>query len=676
MAPRRDHSPGVPLLRPLLYVCGRSNQSIRREATAMKNALRDTISRREFLAGSAAVGVTILLPGGLYAAGDGKKSFTILHTNDMHSAFIGLGPASDYTPFTLNDDATRGGYARLAALIAKKKEARKGQGPVLVLDAGDYSMGTPFGAATREIGGELRLMGRMGYDATTFGNHEFDLGPDGLGKSISVATKAGRVPAVLASNTSFAANDATLADLQRLTKEEVIRRYLVIERGGMRFGLFGLLGKEAISVAVGAGAVKFVDPIETAREVVKLLRETEKVDVIIALTHGGVVRDKDGRYTDGEDAHLARDVPGIDVVISGHSHTELKEAIIVNGRTPVVQTGKDGRNLGELVITLDGGKLTVEAYRLYPIDDTVAGDRAIADEIDNLKKSVTGAVFASRGYSVDQPLAIAPRDLPNTFTDIAASTLLANLCTDAFRKATKADIGFSVNGLMRASLTRGKSGVQTVYDVFAVAPLGAGVVDSTAGSALVTGWFTGQDLKHLLEYWLVDNPTHPGEWFPRTSGLRFRYDESRPQYDVVTAIELGDLDRGYKAIDISGKDERLYSLTCPLMLAPIIVAIPKYSKGKLALVPKNKEGQPLKSRVEALELPASTPEMLPPPGTVDKGSVATGTGKDAGREIKEWQAIMDHLRSLPVKSKGELPVIPVDDRAAEVRAIKEVAVPA
>jgi hypothetical protein len=71
-----------------------------------------------------------------------------------------------------NDDATRGGYARLAGLIAMRKEARKDQGPVLVLDAGDYSMGTPFGAATREIGGELRLMSRMGYDATTFGNHE------------------------------------------------------------------------------------------------------------------------------------------------------------------------------------------------------------------------------------------------------------------------------------------------------------------------------------------------------------------------------------------------------------------------------------------------------------------------------------------------------------------------
>jgi 5'-nucleotidase/UDP-sugar diphosphatase len=115
----------------------------------------------------------------------------------------------------------------------------------------------------------------------------------------------------------------------------------------------------------------------------------------------------------------------------------------------------------------------------------------------------------------------------------------------------------------------------------------------------------------------------------------------------------------------------LYSLTCPLMLGMIVMAIPKYTKGKLALVPKDKKGQPLKSKVEALDDPRdSTPDLLPPKGTLDKRSVATGGKKKAAREIKEWQAIMDHLRNLPVKNKGELPVIPVDERAAEVRAIK------
>jgi 5'-nucleotidase / UDP-sugar diphosphatase len=630
---------------------------------------RGTISRREFLIGSAAVVATITLSRPLFAATEGKKTFTILHTNDMHSSFIGMGPASDYTPFSLNDDSTRGGYARLATLIAERKNAARDQGPVLVLDAGDYSMGTAFAAAAREAGGELKLMSRMGYDATTFGNHEFDLGPDGLGKAIGVALKAGKIPAVVASNTNFTKDDATLADLQRLAKDGVIRRYVVIERGGIRFGIFGVLGKEAQIYTSGAAA-SFSGAIESAQEMVKLLRETEKVDVVIALSHGGVEKGEDGRYNAGDDLAVAN-VPGVDIVIGGHSHTELHEPIMVNGRTPVVQTGVQSRNLGELVITLEGGKIAVQSYRLHPIDDSIAGDKAVAEQIETLKKTVTEAVFASRGYSIDQPLAIAPQDLPNTFTDIAASTLLANLCTDAFRNATKADIGFTSNGLMRAGLTRGTSGVQTVYDVFAVAPLGAGVVDTTAGSALVTGYFTGQDLKLLLEFFLIDSPAHPGEYFPRASGMRFRYDPSRPKFDVVTAIELGDLDRGYRAIDITGKDGRLYSLTCPLYLGVIIAAIPKYTKGKLAVVPKNKEGQPLKSRVEALDAPRdNSGYLLPPPGTVDQGSVATGAGNGAVREIKEWQAIMDHLHSLPVKSKGELPTIPVDERAAEVRAIK------
>src|SRR5450432_4034275 len=322
-------------------------------------------------------------------------------------------------------------------------------------------------------------------------------------------------------------------------------------------------------------------------------------------------------------------------------------------------------------MTLDGGKWSVASYRLIPIDDTIAGDHAMTDEIDKLKKTVTKVVFAPRGYSIEQPLAVVQRNMPNAFTDIAAGTPLANLVCDAFRKATQADISLNANGAMRAGFTRGKSGVQTVYDVFAVAPLGAGAVDSTAGSALVTAYLTGQELKHILEFLLIDNPVHPGETFPRTSGMRFRYDLTRPQFDVVTAIEIGDSDRGYKAIDITGKDERLYSFTCSLYIGKILVAIPTFTKGKLTLVPKNKEGQPLKSKVEALDDPRhDTPDLLPPPGTMDQSSVATAAGAGPVREIKEWQSVMDYLRDLPVKNGDKLPIIPVDERANEVRAIK------
>ena len=201
-----------------------------------------------------------------------------------------------------------------------------------------------------------------------------------------------------------------------------------------------------------------------------------------------------------------------------------------------------------------------------------------------------------------------------------------------------------------------------------MAPLGSGIVDQTAGSALVTAYFTGKELKNILEFLLVDNPAHPGEYFPRASGMKFKYDPSRSKFDVVTSIELGDFDHGYKTIDLSGEDQKLYSLTCPVYLGILIAAIPKYTKGLLAVLPKNALGRGLKSRVEAMYQPKdNVAEILAPPGILDENEIAV-SGKTI-YEIKEWQAIMDYMHKLPVKKGAKLPVIPVDARASEVRSI-------
>ena len=602
---------------------------------------------------------------------DRKLTFTILHTNDMHSNLIGMAPSSDYSPGTVNDDSTLGGFARLATLIAERKKSRESQGPVLILDAGDYSMGTAFGAAIRETGAELQLMARMGYDATTLGNHDFDLGPQGLASSLGVAADAGWIPAVVAANTDVSGDDASLAGMQELAERGVLRRYVVLERRGIRFGVFGVMGSEAVFYAPGAGAITFTDAAQSAREMVATLRGAEKADVVICLSHGGLLANADGSFTTGDDVKLAEAVPGIDIVVGGHSHSEPGEPILCNGRTPVVQAGKYTECLGELVISMSPGSFEVDSYELHRIDDSIRGNTNITDEITQFKKVVTSAVFESRGYSVDEPLVVVDRDVPNTFTDVVAGTPLSNFVTDAFRAATGADVALSASGLMRAGFTRGVSGIQSVYDVFAVTPLGQGAVDPTAGSALVTAYFTGREVKNLLEFMLVDNPVHPGEYFPRVSGMRFRYDLSRPTYDAVTSIELGDIDAGYRAIDIGEADGSLYSLTCPLYLGMIALTFPEHSKGALPLTPKNRDGVPLTSRVDALEAPGDgTPDLLPPRHEVDASSVATSAG-DAGREIKEWQAVMDHLRRLPVAEDRSLPVFPIDARATEVRAIKE-----
>jgi len=601
------------------------------------------------------------------AATPGKRVFSILHTNDMHSNVVGVGPLRDYTPLSLNNDQTRGGYARMGALIAQRKAELEQLGPVLVLDAGDFSMGTAVAAACRELGAELQLMGRMGYDATTFGNHEFDLGPDGLGQAIKQAQAAGSIPVVLATNSDVSAASDRLKELQTLVEAGAIKPYTVIERGGLRFGLVGLIGKDASKYALDPGEVVFSDPIETARTFVAKLRQEEQVDVVIALSHGGVLQGPDGQFTSGEDLTLLTAVPDLDVVIGGHTHSELTEPLKVGGR-PVVQTGKYGENLGELVLSLENGQIQVESYRLIAVDDQILGDRALQAQVDSFLHRSGTAAFASRGYETTQPLVVISEDWPMDYADIEASTPLANVVSDALRLATGSQVAFTANGLIRAGLIKGyNGGVQTVYDVFAIAPLGSGIIDPTAGSALVKGYFTAAELKNILEFFLVDDPHHPGEFFPRVSGLRFYYDPSRPRFDQVTAIELGNLDAGYRRLDWA--DPTLYSVATSLFGGKIIVAIPQLTKGALPLQAKKADGTPLMNRLDALVDPreSTSPYVLPTHSDLDV-SVAAVDG--ANREIKEWQAIMDYFVSLPDKTPGGISKLTKNARTQEVRAIK------
>ncbi len=517
------------------------------------------MNRRTFLAGSLLTGAAATRAEPLAAQAPRRTTFTILHTNDLHSNLIGMAPSSDYSPSTLNDDATRGGFGRITTLIRERRAAAEDLGPVLVFDAGDFSMGTAFAAATRETGSELRLLSLAGFDATTLGNHDFTLGPTGTAAAIGAAVAAGRFPVVLATNSDISAPAEDLAGLQDLSRQGVLRDTLVIERGGIRFGIFGVLGIEASVYAVNAAPVLFIDPVEAARAAVAQLRDVDNVDVVIALSHGGVRMNPDGTITEGADIELAREVPGIEVVVGGHSHTVFGAPVLVNGRTPVVQAGHNGRYVGELTVTIDGDALSVDAFRTHAIDDSIPGDPAISDVIEEIKERVTEVVFAPRGFAIDQPLARIDRDLTNSSADLAASTILANLCADAFRRATGAPIALTANGLMRNGLTRGKTGVQTVYDVFAVAPAGSGVLEMSPGSTLVTGYLTGKEIKNVLEFCLAGAPARPGDYFPRASGLRFTYDAGRPTFDQVTEIALGDIDRGYAPIDITDT-ETLYGV--------------------------------------------------------------------------------------------------------------------
>jgi len=486
---------------------------------------------------------------------------------------------------------------------------------------------------------------------------------------VAAAHTVGRVPTILAANTNFDAADAGLDGLKALGRAGVIRSHMMIERGGVRFGLFGMMGADSIQFTINPGALTFPDPIATARDMVRRLR-AEGADVIICMSHGGVREPANGPITEGDDIDLARNVPEIDIILGGHTHTFIRTPVIVSG-TPVVQAGCYGQVVGELVMRMEGRDRKVVSYGLHPVDDSTKGDPRLIREMRAFTSETSRIVFAPRGLRLDEPLAVVDRDWSNTFVDLDASRPLGNLTADAIRYATGADVALNAAGMVRAGLKKGTSGVQTAYDVFLIAPLGIGVVDQSPGGSLVRAYFTGREIKNCLEFLVAGNPNLPGQYFPRVSGMRFRYDPSRPPYDKVTRIEIGDLSRGYRVIDISGASKELYSVAANLYLGLMLSSMPKKTDGALQFAPKKKDGTPLGSRADALPTEQSGPYLLPPRGTIDREHVVPEPGAAASIEIKEWQAIMNFLKSLPVKNAQGVTVLAMNERAREDRSMDE-----
>ena len=217
------------------------------------------------------------------------KSFHVFHTNDWQSRLVGYGPNSEYQPQRLGD-GTKGGVARLATLLKSLRQKHRDD-PHLTLDAGDFSMGTLFHTLTRETGSELQLLKMLDFDAVCIGNHEFDFRPSGLSRMIRSALKQlGSLPPLLASNIIFSRDDPEDRDLKALMDEGVIKRELIIERVVSRFGILGVLGKQAVEVATEITPVSFEDPVVATKRMAKALKREKGVDVVIVLSHGDCSR--------------------------------------------------------------------------------------------------------------------------------------------------------------------------------------------------------------------------------------------------------------------------------------------------------------------------------------------------------------------------------------------------
>ncbi|HVR03587.1 MAG TPA: metallophosphatase, partial [Polyangia bacterium] len=361
-------------------------------------------------------------------AGPVAEHFVILHSNDLHSHLQGHSPETDYTPATTDDDATVGGFSRLATVVGTAKATAQAAGKsVLLLDAGDFMMGTLFSFLGTSQAAELKLMDALGYDATTIGNHELDWTPQGLAGILQAAKTAGVKVPLVASNMTFSATSAADDALEAFKDPGPIKTKLVKTVGHLKIGIFGLLGKDAVTVTPMAAPLTFEDIATAATRVVADLRQNDKVDVVIALSHSGI-----GANGMGEDQVLATKVPDIDVIVSGHTHEVLAAPAKV-GKTLIVTAGAYGEHLGQLELSATPGTpgVTLDKYTLLDVDDKTMGNAATQAGIDAYIAGLDGAL-APAGLGYKKVIAETTVDLPRA----TGESQIGDLVTDAYRTVT------------------------------------------------------------------------------------------------------------------------------------------------------------------------------------------------------------------------------------------------
>lgn len=255
-----------------------------------------------------------------------QEKLIILHTSDMHSRVEPVERKDDR-------DFDRGGLVRRATFL---NEFRKSNPNVLLFDSGDFSQGTPYYNMFKgEV--EMELMNEMKYDAMTIGNHEFDFGLENMARLFKMAD----FPVVCA-NYDF---DATVV-------KGLVKPYTIIKKEGVKIGVLGLgYPLEGMVQANKCEGVIFKDPIESANEVAAMLKDKEKCDVVICLSHLGVQYDK---------KELIPNTRNIDVVLGGHSHTFMKAPMMLVNKegksVTLLHSGARGVNVGRMDLTLDKKK--------------------------------------------------------------------------------------------------------------------------------------------------------------------------------------------------------------------------------------------------------------------------------------------------------------------------------
>ncbi|MBM6939193.1 bifunctional metallophosphatase/5'-nucleotidase [Pseudoflavonifractor phocaeensis] len=550
---------------------------------------------------------TLLLGSVPALAAESAPPLTILFTHDTHDHW--------YPEPTEDGTGTYGGYTRLATVL--KREREEADNAVITVDGGDFSMGSLIQTIYSEEAPELRALGALGYDVTTLGNHEFDYRADGLAKMLNAAKASGEVlPAIVQANYTTPLDPEAGAAVTQALADYPVTSYTVIEREGLRIGVFGVLGEDADECAPMSGMA--LEPIvDAAKRVVEELEEQEDPDYIICLSHSGTENGK------GEDVELAKKVDGIDVIISGHTHTVLEEPIAVND-TLIVSCGPYTENLGVLTVEKGTDGLALLDYRLVALDDGVEEDSAMTAMADSFQELVGETYLKDYGMTYDQVLA----DNPYIFTAISALGLvqeeerLGNLIADSYVYAVQeaegtdyVPVDFAVvpSGVIRATLPQG---AVTTADAFNILSLGIGA-DGTPGYPLISVYLTGAELKDAFEVDASVTPLMPAAQL-YGAGMQWSFNTHRMIFDKVTGCAQILPDGSTAEIE----DDRLYRVVADLYTGQMLGAVNAQSFGLLTITPRDESGAPL----EDLESRIIQDQN--------------------GAEVKAWYALAGYLRSM------------------------------
>lgn len=583
--------------------------------------------------------VLCVLPVGAVAEGCTQETnvTTILFTHDLHSHFL---------PQSTAEGGESGGYARLKTVI----DGERAMNPdALLVDGGDFSIGSLIQTLYTTQAAELRTMGAMGYDAVTIGNHEFDHKGTGFAEMLNSAKAAQQaavelllvdarpledmdayrerfgpvtpvLPTLLEANYAPADDNPDRAFIRSAMENYGVTDCVTLERGGVTYGLFGLMGVDSDECAPTSGFTR-TDAAKAAKRCVETLKG-EGAEIIVCLSHSGT----GDSLASSEDEELAKAVDGIDVIVSGHTHSTLAEPLVVND-TYIVSSGPYCQNLGSLTFSWDGsGEKRLLDYRLIPIDETVAENPEIAGLVEQWKDMVGETYLARYGLTYDEVLTHSDYDLNTPASAVQENNGLGTLVSDAFLWADRtlnaayADsphtISVTADGVLRANLPAGDLTAAMAFDVLS---MGVGE-DGTSGFPLVAVYLTGKELKAAMEVDASVTPIMPAAQL-YMSGAKYAFNTKRMFFNRVYDAALTDV-----TFDESGTgnayeidDNALYRVVTGMYSAQMLGTVKSKSMGLLSLEPKQADGTPVTNFTDCILYDTN------------------------GNELKEWYVLAAYL---------------------------------